>query len=142
MTFSYHTITFIIPGTLLWKMRGHSDKGGALHEYKWNILSSLRRSHNPLPKNERPTTKVLPSSIIFQYAPTIDTEKKSILGELLTILHLHLEIGKAWFMNGPACIFSGHWHQSLFRQKLKEREKAWNMELECDLDCNLSRENN
>ena len=65
----------------------------ALHEYKWNMLSPLRRSHNPLPKTARPTTKVLPS--FSTMPPPLIPKKKSTLGELLTILHHHLEIGKA-----------------------------------------------
>ena len=147
MTFSYHTITFVVLGTLLWKMRAIQTRvvwnTNAIPFFTW-----IQMKHTQLFKDvPQPTTKKWEThykgvSIIFNHVPTIDTKKKCIFGELLTILHLHLEIGKAWFMNGPACIFSGHWHQSLFRQKLKEREKARNMELECGLDCNLNRENN
>ena len=62
----------------------------------------------PQPTTQKWETHYKGASIIFHYAPTIDSKKKSILGELLTILHLHLEIGKEWFTNGPACIFLGH----------------------------------
>ena len=93
-----------------------------LQIYKWNILYPFKKVPQPTTKkkNESPTTKVLPS---FSTIPTIDTKKKSISSEFWQFLHLYLELGKTW----RACLhFSGHWHQSLFWQKLKERGKSKN----------------
>ena len=130
------------------------EKWGAIQtRVVWNTnaiphFTWIQMKHSqPFKKVPQPTTKKWEThykgaSIIFHYAPTIDSKKKSILGELLTILHLYLEIGEAW--RGLLAFFRAlsSMINPSFDKKLKEKEKAGNMELECDFDCNLSRGNN
>ena len=93
-----------------------------LQIYKWNILYPFKKVPQPTTKKKKWEPHYKGASIIF-HNPHHWYKKEEHIKWVLTILHLYLELGKTW----RACLhFSGHWHQSLFWQKLKERGKSKN----------------
>lgn len=87
----------------------------------------------PQPTNKKWEPHYKSASIIFHYPHHWFTQKEEHIKWALTILHLYSEPGKT----RRACLhFLGHWHQTLFWQKLKGRKKATTMA--SDFDCNLN----